>query len=130
MTRRPTTLAAGILAAALPLALAPSALARVPADAAAPTGHAAKTYRLSADPSGALRFTRSRITAARGSVTLRMANPSPGEHAIAIRGRSGAIVDTGGVSRVTVKLKAGSYTYYCPVGDHRAAGMAGRLTVR
>lgn len=129
MSHRPLSVTAVALTGAW-LALAPTALARPPIDGMAPTAHAAKTYRLSADPSGALRFTRTRITASAGKVTLRLANPSSGTHAIAIRGHSGADADTGGVSRVTVTLKRGSYTYYCPVGDHRAEDMTGRLTVR
>ena len=35
----------------------------------------------------------------------------------------------GGVSKVTVDLKAGEYEYYCPVDDHAQAGMEGTLTV-
>ena len=27
-------------------------------------------------------------------------------------------------------IKPGEYTFYCPVGDHRAQGMEGKLTVR
>ena len=58
------------------------------------------------------------------------ANPCPVPHAIAIGRRSGGTVGRGGTSRVTVRLKAGTYTYFCPVGSHRAAGMTGRLVVR
>lgn len=105
-------------------------LAAGPPAGAVPTAHAAKTYRLSANSAGQLRFSRTRITASAGSVTLRLANPSPLSHGIALGGRSGRIVSTGGTSTVTTKLKAGTYTYFCPVGGHRAAGMSGRLTVR
>lgn len=129
MTRH-VKLAARLAAGALVLACAPALASGSPVAEDAPRAHAAKTYRLSAASSGSLRFTRTRITATRGSVTLRLANPSPVDHAIALRGREGRTVGTGGVSRVTATLKAGTYTYYCPVGDHRAEGMTGRLVVR
>ncbi len=131
MTRR-SLLVSRLTAAALVIACcsAPAFASGTPAAGGTPHAHAAKTYRLSASSSGSLRFTRTRITATRGSVTLRLSNPSPVDHAIAIRGREGRTAGTGGVSRVTVTLKAGTYTYYCPVGDHRAEGMTGRLVVR
>ena len=96
----------------------------------------ATTARLKADPSGALKFTKSRLSAAHGSVTIVMGNPSStrSQHgiAIAVKGpdKRGKIVNAGGTSRVTAKLKAGTYTYYCPVPGHRAAGMKGRLVVK
>ena len=57
-------------------------------------------------------------------------NPSSTDHAIALGKKKGRAVSGGGVSRITLQLKKGSYTYYCPVDDHRAAGMRGTLTVR
>jgi plastocyanin len=100
------------------------------------TGHG-QVLRLGADPSGQLRFTTSRVTVAKpGKITLVMTNPSstgmdPG---IAIDGngvdRDGPIVGPGNTSTVTVNLKQGTYTYYCPVPGHRQAGMTGTLTVK
>ena len=66
-------------------------------------------------------------------VTLVMANPSSFPHAIAVDGhgidKDGKTVNKGGTSRVTVKLKKGTYTFYCPVDGHEAAGMKGKLIV-
>src|SRR3954463_14911498 len=45
-----------------------------------------QTLRLSADPGGALKFTTSTLRAKAGKVTIRMTNPSPTAHSIAIEG--------------------------------------------
>jgi uncharacterized cupredoxin-like copper-binding protein len=92
----------------------------------------AKTYRLSASKSK-LAFNVKTIRAKKGSVTLTMANPSSLPHAIAIKGHGknvkGKTVNKGGTSKVTVSLKPGTYTFYCPVDGHAAAGMKGKLVV-
>jgi uncharacterized cupredoxin-like copper-binding protein len=36
----------------------------------------------------------------------------------------------GGKSTATVTVKPGTYTFFCPVDGHRAAGMTGTLTVK
>ena len=36
---------------------------------------------------------------------------------------------SGGSDTLTVKLKPGTYTFYCPVPGHEQAGMKGTLTV-
>jgi plastocyanin len=97
-------------------------------------GGAASTLKLSADPSGALKFDKSKLSAKAGNVTISMDNPSSVPHAIAVEGngvdKDGKTVDQGGVSTVSVKLKAGTYKFYCPVDAHQAAGMKGTLTVK
>ena len=63
-----------------------------------------------------------------------MANPSSIPHAVAVEGngvdKSGATVTKDGTSSVTADLKPGTYTFYCPVGNHAAQGMKGTLTVK
>jgi plastocyanin len=87
-----------------------------------------------ADPSGALKFTKSTLSAKSGNVTITMDNPSSVPHAVAIEGNGvdvdGKTVQKGGVSTVSAKLKAGKYTFYCPVDGHEQAGMKGTLTVK
>ena len=110
-----------------------SAVLAAPASApAAPAGAyaAKKTITISAPADGSLRFSARRLTAPAGTVVLRLRNPSSTDHAIALGSRSGRVVTGGGISRITVRLKKGRYTYYCPVGSHRALGMRGTLTVR
>jgi len=104
-----------------------------PATATAPAAGASKVA-LAADPSGALKFDKSKAAATSGNVTLTMANPSSVSHGIAIQGsgvsKTGGVVGQGGTSTVTVNLKPGTYTFYCPVPGHRQAGMQGTLTVK
>jgi plastocyanin len=92
-----------------------------------------KTVRLKAAAS-ALRFNVKTIRVRHGRVKLIMSNPSSLPHAIAVEGhgidKDGRTVGRGGRSSVTVSLKRGRYTFYCPVDGHRAAGMKGRLIVR
>jgi uncharacterized cupredoxin-like copper-binding protein len=97
-------------------------------------GGGSQNVQLSADPSGQLKFDKSSLSAKAGNVTITMDNPSPVAHAIAVEGngvdKNGQTVQMGGKSSVTVSLKAGKYTFYCPVDGHRAAGMQGSLTVK
>jgi plastocyanin len=90
------------------------------------------TANLSASKSK-LAFNKKTIRAGKGSVTLVMANPSGFPHAVAVKGhgvnKKGKTVNKGGTSRVTVTLKKGTYTFYCPVDGHEAAGMKGKLVV-
>jgi uncharacterized cupredoxin-like copper-binding protein len=85
---------------------------------------------------GGLSFSKKTLEAKAGSVTLSMPNPSGNSlpHGIAIEGggveKSGSIVQPGGDSTLTVTLKPGTYTFYCPVGSHRQQGMEGKLTVK
>ncbi len=102
---------------------------------AAEAGTAA-TLRLKADPGGALKFTKTRLNAAPGLTTIVLKNPSSTglPHAIKVVGngaaKRGKTVQPGGTSRVSLKLKAGSYQYFCPVPGHKQAGMKGRLVVK
>jgi plastocyanin len=81
-----------------------------------------------------LQFVSSTATASAGPVVIRSKNPQSLGHDIAIRGNGvdmkGDIVSDGGVSTITISdLKPGTYTYYCSVPGHEAAGMKGTLTV-
>ncbi|HEY5144919.1 MAG TPA: plastocyanin/azurin family copper-binding protein [Solirubrobacteraceae bacterium] len=103
--------------------------------AAAPAAAGATTVNLTADPGGALKFDTSTLAAKAGKVTVLMKNPSGSglPHGIAVQGngvdKDGATVQPGGTSTDTLTLKPGTYTFYCPVPGHKAAGMKGTLTV-
>ena len=78
-------------------------------------------------------FTETTATANAGTVELKSKNPQSVSHDISIKGNGvdehGNQVSSGGVSTVTVDLKPGTYTFYCSVPGHEAAGMKGTLTV-
>jgi cytochrome c oxidase subunit 2 len=97
------------------------------------TGTASGALEISAAASGALKFSTSDLSAKAGEVTISMKNPSSVPHNVAIRGNGvdvqGEVVSAGGTSTATADLKAGTYTFYCSVPGHEAAGMTGKLTV-
>ena len=96
-------------------------------------GGAEQTLKIAADPSGALKFDKSSLTAKAGKVTIVMDNPSDVPHAVEIEGMGveaeGETVEKGGVSKATAEVKPGEYEFYCPVDGHKDAGMEGTLTV-
>jgi uncharacterized cupredoxin-like copper-binding protein len=104
-----------------------------PSTTKAPSG-SAQTLQIAADPGGALRFDKTALSAKAGTVEIVMDNPSSLPHAVAVEGngvdKDGQTVTNGGKSTVSADLKAGTYTFYCPVDGHRQAGMMGTLTVK
>lgn len=94
---------------------------------------AGTTLHLSADKA-ALKFDKKTLKAEAGKVTLVMKNPAVLPHNIAIKGPGiktalGKIVLKGGTSTVSATLKKGTYTFFCSVPGHEAAGMKGTLKV-
>ena len=91
-----------------------------------------QVVQVSAPKDGALKFDQASLTAKAGKVTFKFNNPSSVPHAFEVEG-NGVEEETETVSNketeVTVDLKAGTYEYYCPVGQHADAGMKGKLTV-
>jgi plastocyanin len=95
-------------------------------------GGGATKLKLTADPSGALKFDKSSLSAKPGTVTITMDNPSSTPHAVEVEGNGVEKVTktlTKGTASLTADLKAGKYEFYCPVDGHRQAGMEGTLTV-
>ena len=100
---------------------------------AAPAGGGSALTQ-AADPSGALKFTQSSLTAKAGKVTITFTNSSMVPHNLTIEQGSSVVGATptfsGGSKTLSVTLKAGTYTFFCSVDGHRAAGMQGTLTVQ
>lgn len=115
----------------------PATTASTSSSSAAPSASAASSdVKLKADPSGALSFDKKSVTAKAGKVTVTMVNPKSAglPHGIAVEGngvdKDGKTVQAGGMSTVTLTLKPGTYSYYCPVPGHEKAGMKGTLIVQ
>ncbi len=81
-----------------------------------------------------LKYDKKALAAPAGSVTITLTNISPLQHNVAIKGpgvsKAGKVVGKGGTSTVTATLKKGTYTFYCTVPGHEAAGMKGVLVVK
>jgi uncharacterized cupredoxin-like copper-binding protein len=126
---RTAALAAGVVAA---VALTGAGIAAATEGAHA----AASTVRLKADAGGQLKFNKGKLSAPAGKVTIKMKDPSSSglAHGIALSGngvhKKGNVVNPGKTAKVTATLKAGKYTYFCPVPGHKQAGMKGTLTVK
>jgi plastocyanin len=105
--------------------------------AAAPVASSGGKLAIKAVESNGLSFDPKTLKAKAGTVTITMDNPSADSqpHAVSVEGPGGAdasgdVVEPGSTSEVTLKVKPGTYTFFCPVGSHRAAGMEGTLTVQ
>jgi plastocyanin len=83
---------------------------------------------------GGLLFQFADADANAGKVTIESKNDESIGHNIAVEGngvdQKGQVVQGGGTSKITVDLKAGTYTFFCSVPGHRAGGMEGKLTVK
>jgi plastocyanin len=106
-----------------------------------PAVEKAGKLEIPADPSGQLAFVTNKASAKPGGVTISMPNTSGVSHNIAIEAGahgasgSGPVLGassfvTKGSASTTVKLKPGTYTFFCQAPGHRAAGMFGTLTVK
>jgi plastocyanin len=111
-----------------------SASSAAPASSATASGGGG-ALTVAADPQGALKFSTTSLTATAGSDKITFVNQSPVGHNLTIADANGAVVGasptfSGSSKTVSVTLKPGTYTYYCSVPGHRAAGMQGTLTVK
>jgi len=89
-----------------------------------------------ADPNGQLAYVASKATAPAGALSVTFKNTSGTPHDIAFQeGTNGpelakTEVITKGEDKTELDVKAGTYTFFCTVPGHRAAGMVGTLTVK
>ncbi|HEY4427567.1 MAG TPA: plastocyanin/azurin family copper-binding protein [Solirubrobacteraceae bacterium] len=106
-----------------------------------PAVEKAGKLQIPASPSGQLAYTTNKAEGKAGPATIEMPNASGVTHNIAIESGShgatpgGAVLGASpftakGTATVSVKLSPGTYTFFCQVPGHRAAGMFGTLTVK
>jgi plastocyanin len=111
----------------------PTATTGTPAPPSSPAAKATK-LALSADPGGQLAYDTKTLSAKAGTVSIVMSNASPVEHNVTVAEGSKVLGATptfvGGSKTLTLKLKPGTYTFYCSVPGHRQAGMEGKLVVQ
>ena len=99
------------------------------------SGGGGATVKFEADPSGALAYTQTDVSAPAGSDTIEFDNPASLGHDVVIEDSGGnevarTDVITGTTTTTNADLKAGTYTFFCSVDGHREAGMEGTLTVK
>ena len=97
-------------------------------------GGASSTLNVEADATQ-LAYTQDSLSTKSGSVTVDFKNPSSTPHNVTIEdsndndiGATDTIASSS--ASTTVNLKPGTYTFYCSVDGHEAAGMKGTLTVK
>ena len=97
----------------------------------AAAGGGGEELTLTADAGGAISWEPGELTAAAGTVTVKLVNESTTPHAVEIEGagvEEASETVTESETEVSAELEAGEYEFYCPVGSHRQS-MSGTLTV-
>jgi plastocyanin len=99
-------------------------------------GGASSTVSLAADPSQ-IAYDTTTLSGKAGNMTIDFNNPNSAlGHDVCVQDPNGkklgcSQVVTGGKTTLDLSnLKPGSYTFYCSVDSHEAAGMKGTLTVQ
>jgi plastocyanin/predicted small secreted protein len=91
----------------------------------------AGAIEIDADPGGQLAYVTTQGSGTAGKLTVKMGNKSGTPHNIVIDGKGkGPEVSGGKVSSFSATFAKGTYTFYCSVPGHRAAGMQGKITIK
>ena len=77
----------------------------------------------------ALKFDADSYEADAGCVELTYTNGGSVAHTLLIKGKSGFKLSIGDTDTGTIELEPGSYTLFCDIAGHEAAGMKADLTV-
>jgi plastocyanin len=99
---------------------------------AAGGGGSGKTIEVSATD---FAFSPSSPSAPAGEVTFAVSNDGAAPHTIEVEGPNGdeelePTLEPGQSGELTVDLsEPGTYTFFCPIGNHRELGMEGQITI-
>ena len=80
-----------------------------------------------------LAFSPTQVSATAGEIEVELENVGAAQHDFVIEEAGDQLVvqaAPGDTATGTIELEAGSYTFYCSVPGHRAAGMEGSLEVQ
>lgn len=77
-----------------------------------------------------LTFDKSSYEAKPGEVDVSYVNDGSVDHTLLVKGVSGFKLSVGREDDGTLDLEPGTYTLYCDVAGHQAAGMEAELTVK
>ena len=130
------TAAMGVVTAKTPTPVPPYSAGPTPNGVAPPfTPVSAAGDAISANPSGALSYSTTSLLANSSRVSIQFTNHAPLAHNMTIANAAGKVLGatptfTGGTKTLSLNLPPGTYTFYCSVPGHEAAGMKGTLTVR
>ncbi|HEY3069511.1 MAG TPA: plastocyanin/azurin family copper-binding protein [Gaiellaceae bacterium] len=134
MTRRAGPLVPVLTTFALVLAACGGGGGSATTGGAATGGGGGGETLLAADPGGALKFDQTSLSASAGNVTIDFTNDSSLAHNVTVEGNGVEDEATDTIKQssatLTLDLKPGTYTFYCSVDGHRAAGMEGTLVVK
>jgi uncharacterized cupredoxin-like copper-binding protein len=123
MRRTPLLIASGALALALPLA----ACGGDDSGPAATPGGSGSAVTVHAKD--ILKFDKTSYSAKAGEVDLTYINDGTQVHTLLIKDVKGLKLQVGTKDKGSVDLDAGTYTLYCDIPGHEAAGMEAELTV-
>jgi plastocyanin len=93
-------------------------------------GPSANPDALTVHAKDTLKFDKTTYTAKAGEVDVRYINDGTIAHTLLVKDVKGFELKVPGKDEGTVDLEAGTYTLYCDIAGHEAAGMKATLTVR
>ncbi len=124
MRRTLPVLAAGALALSVPLTACGGSSDKTPTTSANGT-HSSVTVHAK----DVLQFDQTAYTAQAGTVDITYVNDGNIAHTLKLQDVQGFGLAVGKTDKGSVTLKAGTYTLYCDLPGHEAAGMKATLTV-